>query len=350
MGIGLVMIYSASSALAMKRHSSDFFFIKKQLLYALLGIGALMVCRYIPYQIFSHMAYPMLLISIILLIAVKITPFGDSAGGATRWLKFGAFKFQPSEFARFALIVYLSYSMTKKKDKLKDFWIGFFPHVIVLGFLLALIYIQPDYGTLVIMMAITWIMMFVGGVKIIHLSSAFIIALPALIFLMFQAQYRIKRITSFLDPWQDPAGQGYQAIHSLMAFGTGGLFGTGIGRGYQKLFYLPEPHTDFIFSVIGEELGLLGVMLIVGLYALIIWRGINIAKYAKDSFGSYLAIGLTASLGIQVCINMGVTLGLLPTKGLTLPFLSYGGTSLLINMAAIGVLLNIGASRDFNEE
>jgi cell division protein FtsW len=162
---------------------------------------------------------------------------------------------------------------------------------------------------------------------------------------MVNAEYRLRRIISFLDPWQYPADEGYQIVHSLMAFGTGGIWGSGIGKGYQKLFYLPEPHTDFIFSVIGEELGLIGVMAILGLYFLILWRGISIARNAEDYYGSFVAIGLTAAIGIQVCVNMGVALGLLPAKGLALPFLSYGGTSLLINMASIGVLMNITASR-----
>jgi cell division protein FtsW len=162
---------------------------------------------------------------------------------------------------------------------------------------------------------------------------------------MISADYRLKRITSFLDPWQHSANDGYQIVHSLMAFGTGGIWGAGIGNGYQKLFYLPEPHTDFIFSVIGEELGLWGILIILGLYILILWRGISIASNCGDSFGSFLAIGLTTAIGLQVCVNMGVALGLLPTKGLTLPFLSYGGTSLLLNMAYIGILMNIGTAK-----
>jgi cell division protein FtsW len=190
----------------------------------------------------------------------------------------------------------------------------------------------------------TWIMLFVGGVRITYLlSSLALFVLPVAYFLLFNAEYRIKRIISYLDPWQYPTNEGYQVIHSLMAFGTGGIWGTGIGKGYQKLFYLPEPHTDFIFSVIGEELGLLGVLVILGLYALILWRGVIIARNAKDSLGSLVAMGLTTAIGLQVCVNMGVALGLLPTKGLTLPFLSYGGTSLLVNMGSIGILMNIGA-------
>jgi cell division protein FtsW len=194
----------------------------------------------------------------------------------------------------------------------------------------------------VIFTALTWIMLFVGGVRLRHLLSALILVLPLAYFLMVNAEYRLKRLLSFLDPWQYPADEGYQIIHSMMAFGTGKLWGTGIGGGYQKLFYLPEPHTDFIFSVIGEELGLVGVFVILCLYGLILWRGMNIARHAEDPFGCFMAMGLTAAITLQVCVNMGVTLGLLPTKGLTLPFLSYGGSSLFMNMAAIGILMNIG--------
>ena len=243
------------------------------------------------------------------------------------------------------MIIYLAYSLSKKREKIKEFYIGFVPHVIVFGIFAILIVIQPDFGTVVILGAITWLMMFVGGTRILHLFSALLLVVPVAYWIMINAEYRLKRIMSFLDPWQYPANEGYQIVHSLMAFGTGGIWGTGIGQGYQKLFYLPEPHTDFIFSVIGEELGLFGVLFIIGLYLVILWKGVIIAKNTDDFFGAYVAIGITTAIGLQVCINMGVTLGLLPTKGLTLPFLSYGGTSLVLNMAFIGILMNIGASK-----
>jgi len=187
-------------------------------------------------------------------------------------------------------------------------------------------------------------MLFIGGVRILYLSSAVLLLLPAAYLFMMKAQYRLRRLVSFMDPWAYPGDEGYQIIHSLLAFGSGGIWGVGIGNGYQKLFYLPEPHTDFIFSIVGEELGLVGVLSILGLYGLIVWRGIRIAKKTVDPFGTYLAAGLTVAIGMQVFVNMGVTLGLLPTKGLALPFLSYGGSSLLLNMASIGILMNIDAS------
>jgi len=342
-GIGIVMVYSASSALALKKFGTDYYFLKKQGVFALLGIVVLVVCRHFPHRFLRSLTYPFLILAVALLAAVKFTKFGYSAGGSARWIRLGGVSFQPAEFARIALVIYLAYSLDKKKDTIKDFYVGFLPHILVLGVLIVPIIIQPDFGAALILGAITWIMLFVGRVRFLHLLASLTAALPVVYFFMINAEYRLKRLVSFLNPWQYPSDEGYQIVHSLMAFGTGGLWGTGIGQGYQKLFYLPEPHTDFIFSVIGEELGLLGVLFTLGLYVLIFWRGIWIARNAENSFGSLLAMGLTTAIGLQVCINMGVTLALLPTKGLTLPFLSYGGTSLLVNMACIGILMNIGA-------
>ena len=342
-GIGIVMVYSASSALALKKFGTDYYFLKRQALFSLLGIVTMVTCRHIPLNVYKSLTYPLLVVSILFLILIQVSNLGVSAGGATRWLNIMGFTFQPSEIARLAMVIYLAYSMSKKQEQIKDLYIGFLPHVIVLSIFTVLIFMQPDFGSVVILCAITWIMLFVGGVGLRYLLSSLFLLLPIAYFIMRHADYRLRRLTSFLDPWQYPTDAGYQVIHSLMAFGSGGIWGNGIGRGYQKLFYLPEPHTDFIFSVIGEELGLVGVLAILGLYALILWRGISIARNAKDAFNAYLAIGITVAIILQVCVNMGVTLGLLPTKGLTLPFLSYGGTSLLINMASIGILMNIGA-------
>jgi cell division protein FtsW len=344
-GIGIVMVYSASSALALKKFGSDYYFLKKQALFSVIGIVALVICGHVPFRAYRVLTYPILVVAIVLLAAVQIPAFGITAGGSMRWLRIGSFSFQPSEFARFAMIVYLAYSMSKKQDNIKNFYVGFVPHVIVLCIFTFLIFMQPDFGSVVILGAVAWMMMFVGGVRMLHLFSALLLILPVAYYFMFNAEYRIRRIISFLDPWQYPTDEGYQIIHSLMAFGTGGIWGTGIGKGYQKLFYLPEPHTDFIFSVIGEELGLWGVLVILGIYTLILWRGIHIARNADETFGAFLATGITAAIILQVCVNMGVALGLLPTKGLALPFLSYGGSSLVINMASIGILMNIGANR-----
>lgn len=342
-GMGIVMVYSASSALALKKFGSDYFFLKRQAAFSLVGIVVLVAFSYIPFRFYRVMTYPVLAVSLIMLAAVAFSGWGVSAGGAVRWLQIGSFQFQPSELARLALVIYMAYSMSKKGELLRDFYVGFMPHVIVLGLFSALLLIQPDFGSVVILAALTWIMLFVGGCRIAHLMSVVLVLAPLAWLIMTQAEYRLKRLMSFLDPWQYRADEGYQIVHSLMAFGTGGITGAGLGRGYQKLFYLPEPHTDFIFSVVGEELGLIGVMVVILLYGIMLMRGVRIARHARDPFGALLAMGITVTIGLQVCINMGVALGLLPTKGLTLPFLSYGGTSLLINMAAVGIMMNIGA-------
>lgn len=343
-GIGIVMVYSASSALALKKYGSGFHFLKKQAVFSLVGIVALVVFSHIPFRVYRSLTYPILFLSLGLLVAVLVSGLGLEAGGSWRWMRLGPVTFQPVEPARLALVIFMAYSLSKKKDGLREIRIGFVPHVLVLILFACPLILQPDFGSVVIFAALVWLMMFVAGVPIRHLLSALLLMLPMAYFLMVNATYRIKRLISFLDPWQYPAGEGYQIIHSLMAFGTGGLWGTGIGKGYQKLFYLPEPHTDFIFAVIGEELGFWGVLFILGLYGLVLWRGTSIAFRCQDEFGMLIAIGITTAIGLQVSINMGVALGLLPTKGLTLPFLSYGGTSLLLNMASIGILMNIGAS------
>ncbi len=342
-GIGIVMVYSASSALALKKYGSGFHFLKKQAVFSLIGIVGLVIFSHVPFRIYRSLTYPILFSAWGLLIAVLVSGLGLEAGGSLRWIRLGPVTFQPVETARLALVIYLAYSLSKKKDGLRQFQIGFVPHVLVLMLFVVPLMLQPDFGSVVIFTTLVWLTMFVAGVPIRYLLSALLLMLPMAYYLMINATYRIKRLISFLDPWQYPAGEGYQIIHSLMAFGTGGLWGTGIGRGYQKLFYLPEPHTDFVFAVIGEELGFWGVLFILGLYGLVIWRGTRIAFRCQDEFGMYLAFGITAAIGLQVGINLGVALGLLPTKGLTLPFLSYGGTSLLLNMAGIGILMNIGA-------
>jgi cell division protein FtsW len=342
-GIGVAMVYSASSALALKKFGTGYFFLEKQAFFALMGILVLVMCRHFPYPLYRRLSYPLLIVSLVFLIAVLSPQFGVSAGGAARWFRIGRFTFQPSELARVALVIYLAYSLEKKEEQIKTFSVGFIPHIFILTILAGLILKQPDFGTVVILGVLTWLMLFIGGLRLRHLFISILAIVPVGIYFLMSAEYRWKRLLGFVDPWQYPAAEGYQIVHSLMAFGTGGIWGTGIGKGYQKLFYLPEPHTDFIFSVIGEELGLIGVVVIIGLYGWVLARGILIAKNTDDPFGSYLAAGLTVAVGLQVVVNMCVALSLLPTKGLTLPFLSYGGTSLLVNMASIGILMNISA-------
>ncbi len=343
-GIGVVMVYSASSALALKKFGTDTYFLKKQVVFAVVGVMLLLAAYRVRIQTLRHLTYPLMVVAFALLFAVQIPAFGISAGGATRWLHLWRFSFQPAEFARFVLVLYLAYSLSRKQDQLDDFYIGFLPHVLILGLFSFLILLQPDFGSVVILGAITWVMMFLGGVPLKHLAASLLLFFPIVYIFLVVESYRIERIISFFDPWQYASDGGYQIVHSLMAFGSGGVWGKGLGQGYQKLFYLPEPHTDFIFSVIGEELGLLGVLFILVLYGVILYKGVRITLTTPDMFASLLAGGITFALAMQVCVNTGVALALLPTKGLTLPFLSYGGTSLLLNMIAVGVLMKIGAT------
>ena len=343
LGIGVVFVYSASSMVAMNRFGSHTYFFYRQIVHVLLAVLAIICCRYVPYSAYKIMAYPILAVAFLLLVALYFPGIGHTAGGAKRWLRFSGVSFQPSEFARLALIIYLAYSLSKKQDRIKEFSIGFLPHVLVFCCFTLLIILQPDFGMVAIIGLIGGIMLFVGGVRLSYLLGGLAAALPLAYYLLIHSGYRLKRLATFMDPWQHQSDAGYQIVHSLMAFGSGGILGAGVGNGYQKLFYLPEPHTDFILSVVGEELGLVGISVIVVLYLLVLWRGIVIALKAQDRFAMFLATGLTAAIGFQVAINAAVTLGLMPTKGLTLPFLSYGGSSMIVNAVAVGILLNIGA-------
>jgi len=343
MGMGVVMVYSASSMVAMKRFGSDTYFFNRQVVNALVAILVLICCRHVPYSFYRILAYPIIVIAFLSLLALYLPHVGHSVGGAKRWLKVFGMSFQPSEFARLGLIIYLAYSMSKKQERIKAFSIGFAPHAIVLGCFTTLIVMEPDLGMAAMITLLVWIMLFVGGVRLSYLFAAVMGMVPLAYHVLKHVEYARLRVLSFLDPWQHQSDAAYQLVHSLMAFGSGGIFGAGIGKGHQKLFYLPEPHTDFIFSVAGEELGLVGVCFITGLYFIILWRGFLIAMKAGDLFATFLATGLTASLGLQACVNAWVALGLLPTTGLTLPFVSYGGTSLVMCAAMIGILMNISA-------
>ncbi|MCF8024425.1 MAG: putative lipid II flippase FtsW [Desulfobacteraceae bacterium] len=345
LGIGVAMVYSASSELALRHYGNEYYFFSRQLLNAALGFSGMLALAFIPYKVFKHLSYVLLFAAVALLSAVLVSNAGHSAGGATRWLKLAGVSFQPAEFARLALIVFMAYSLTKKQGRVADPSIGFLPHFLILFLFTVLILLQPDFGTVALFWMLAWTIMFAGRVPLLHLASALILVLPAALWLLVSADYRLKRYMTFLDPWKYPLDEGYQIIHSLMSFGSGGIFGKGFGEGYQKLFYLPTPHTDFIFSVIGEEGGLIWVLLVVGLYMVILVRGMRIAATASDCFGSLLAFGITVSVALQAIVNMGVTLSLLPTKGLTLPFLSYGGSSLVFNLGCMGILMNIGTAR-----
>jgi len=342
-GLGLVIVYSASSHLAEHRLGDSYFYLKRQALFCVLGVVLMILAKNIPCTLYLKLVYPLLLISFCLLILLFVPGFGHKVGGATRWLRWGGFSFQPSELAKFSLAIYLAYSMSKKGSDMGLFSKGLLPHLLMAGVFMLLIVLQPDLGTAVIIGCWVSIVLFVGGVRVLQLFPMLILGALAVWQFILLAGYRLDRWLAFMNPWDDPQGIGFQIIHSFLAFGSGGVFGAGLGNGKQKLFFLPEPHTDFALSIVGEELGLLGVASTVLLFGLLIMRGIKVALNARDLYSTYLAFGLICLIGLQVAISMGVVMGLLPTKGMTLPFISYGGSSLVFNLLSIGILLNISS-------
>lgn len=342
-GFGLVAIYSSSSFLAEHKYGDSYFYLKRQGAFCLLGLCMLIVAKNISTDFYTRMIYPFLLFSLGLLILLKVPGLAMKVGGASRWLRLGGLSFQPSELAKLALALYLAYSMAKKGTQMALFTKGLVPHLLMAGLFMGLIILQPDLGTCIIIGCWLMVLLFVGGVNLFHILGLGLLSTPVLFWLVWKADYRLKRWWAFLNPWDDPQGLGFQIIHSFLAFGSGGVFGVGLGNSKQKLFYLPEPHTDFILSIIAEELGLVGLASVVVLFSVLILRGVRVALDAPDLYGSYLALGITSFLALQVLINMGVVLGLLPTKGLTLPLISYGGSSLVITLLGIGMLLNISS-------
>jgi cell division protein FtsW len=340
---GIVMVYSSSSIMAVKRYSDGFYFLKKQGLFALGGFLLMALAMRIDYHRLRPLAVPALLGCLVLLAVVLIPGVGNSAGGASRWLRVAGFTFQPSELAKLALILYMAHSLAKKQDKIRSFKLGFIPYMLVLSVLLVLLLLQPDMGSALTMAGVAGIMLLAAGIRLSHVLSVVILALPFLYYGVMDVDYRRRRILAFLNPWEDPSNSGFQIIQSWIAFGTGGIFGNGLGEGKQKLFYLPAAHTDFVFSVVGEELGFAGVLIVAAMLLILVLRGLRTALVAPDDFGRYLAFGLTVLLGMQAFINLAVVLGMLPTKGLALPFISYGGTSLLCTLLAVGILLNISS-------
>jgi cell division protein FtsW len=345
LGIGLVAIYSSSSFLAEHRYQDSNFYLAKQGFFVIIGLFLLLIVKNIPVERYKGLAYPLLLISFLLLIMVFIPGIGKRVGGSLRWIKIGPLVLQPSELVKLSLAVYMAYSMSKKGNLMSSFSKGVFPHLVIAGAFMSLILIQPDLGTTVIIGSWLMILLFVAGMNIYHLIGMGILACPAVYYLITHEQYRLHRLLAYLKPWEDPQGFGFQIIHSFLAFGSGGIFGVGLGNSKQKLLYLPESHTDFILSILAEELGLIGIAIIILLFIVLILRGLKIALDAPDLYSSYLALGVTILMGLQVIINMGVVMGLLPTKGLTLPFLSYGGSSLLVNMVGVGILMSISARK-----
>ncbi len=339
--VGIVMVYSSSFVWSDYKYGDTLYYVKRQLLFVGAGLVAMFALMRVPYTIWKKYANVILLACFILLILVLIPGIGMVRGGARSWIGVGAFSIQPSEFMKLGLIMFLSTYLAANQKYITSFKKGFFPALILVFAAFGLIMLQPDLGTGVVLVLTCMVLIYTAGAKISHFVWLGILGIVGFLFLILSAPYRISRITAFLNPWEDPLGDGFQIIQSLYAIGPGGLLGVGLGESLQKYFYLPEPQTDFIFAVLSEELGFIGGTVMIGLFLLLFWRGIRIALEAPDQFGRFLALGITSMLTIQIMINVSVVIGLIPVTGITLPFLSYGGSSLTLTLCSVGILLNV---------
>ena len=342
--VGLIMVYSASAVLADEKFGSSTHFIGRQLLWMAAGAVALMAASRADLAKIRPLAVPGLFVGLFLMALVCVPGLGRSAGGAQRWLRLGFFSFQPSEIMKLAWVFFLADSLDRRREKLKDLG-GLVPYLVVLGLAVGLLQFQHDFGSVVMLTLLTLALLFLAGVRWTFFALPLAVFLPVLSYLVMSSSYRMRRITAFLNPWDDPLGSGFQLIQSLIAVGSGGPLGVGLSNSTQKLFYLPAPHTDFIFAIIGEELGLWGTLGVLALFTLFTARGLQVAAAAGRKsdglFEGLLAAGLAGMIGIQAFFNLGVVIGLLPTKGLPLPLVSYGGTSVLFTLTAVGFLLNV---------
>ncbi|MFH1692623.1 MAG: putative lipid II flippase FtsW [Candidatus Omnitrophota bacterium] len=340
-GIGMVMIYSTSSITMWQQTGESTGLLARQFLYFLVGFVFMFIAMAIDYYQLRRFARVLLYIAIVPLVVVLIPHVAREVGGAKRWLSFFGLNYQPSEFVKIALMIYMADFINRKADVLKDFWRGFVPPVLVLCFVMLLVLAQPDLGTAISLVVLVFTMLFVSGARFVHLFSSVLASLPFLYLLIFRVPYRRARIMAFLNPWLDPKGSGFQIIQSQIALGSGGLWGVGLGAGKQKLFYLPAAHTDFIFSIIGEELGLFGVACVILLFIFLIWKMWQVICAIGEPFGKLICIGVAVLIAFSAAVNIGVSIGCLPTKGLPLPFISYGGSSLIFHMVVIGLFLNV---------
>jgi len=344
--LGIMMIYSSSGIYAMQELGDNLYFLKRHVFFLLVGFLGMILVMAVDYRLIQQYAKPLLLLGILLLVLVLVPSIGKASFGARRWFRIGSFTIQPSEFMKIIMLVYVADFLARKQPVIRKFWQGFVPPMLATGMVCVLILKQPDLGTAFLIGCIVIIMITVAGARLTHIGFLALASLPALYLLILRVPYRLKRIIVFLDPWQDSLGAGFQLTQSQIALGSGGLFGVGLGKSMQKLFYLPAAHTDFILSIIGEEMGLAGTLLVVVLFIIFIWQGARIAKRVTNPFGYYLGTGIVAMIGLQALINIGVSIGALPTKGLTLPFISYGGSALVVNMISVGLLLNISRIQD----
>ena len=338
---GVVMVYSASAVMAMERIGSSEFFVSKQVAWAVMGLAILPIVMRLDYRTYRQPVVIWTLLGLVLAALFAVLLVGTRVNGATRWLDLGFLGIQPSEFAKMAVIVYMAALLERRMDRIDELGYALLPIGLVLGAVVGLVLLQPDLGTAACIAVIAAAMVFSAGISYRYVGALSIAAAVTGTALVVTSEYRFRRVQAFMDPWADPLGNGWQMIQSMIAVGTGGVFGRGLMAGVQKLFYLPEPHNDFIYSVIGEELGLLGTTLVLACFCVIAWRGFRAAVRAPDRFGALLTIGLTTMVVFQAFFNISVVLGLLPPKGIPLPLVSAGGSSLLINLVGIGILLNI---------
>jgi cell division protein FtsW len=339
--LGLVMVFNVSYFPGGDDFGDPLHFFRKHVVSIALGIVLCVTTMRVGSDRYRALAYPLLVVAIVAMALVLVPGIGTVRSGARRWLALGPLTFQPSELAKVALVLYLARSLARRGERVREFWHGIVPHCFVVAVLAALCLLEPDFGTVALSGILLILMLFAAGARLTHLALFAAAAAPALAAIAIMEPYRLKRLTSFLDCRQDALGDGFQLCQALIAFGSGGLWGVGLGQGQQKMYYLPAAHTDFIFSVIGEELGLVGAGVVLALFALVAVRGLRVAARHSDEFGSLLAFGLTALLVVQALLNFGVALGTLPTKGLTLPFVSYGGSAMMVTLAELGVLLGL---------
>jgi len=341
--IGIVMIFSASSYYSLHKFNDSMYYLKKQALWAVLSITAMFVTIKLDYHKLKRLTVPLMLFTIVLLVIVFFFP---PINGARRWINLGFASFQPSEIAKYVVVLYMAKSIEHKGENIKSFLYGVVPYFVVSGFFAAMVLAEKNLSIASVIMIVTIIVVYVGGVKSKHIMTLIGSVGFLGVFFILVEPYRLKRLMNFRNPWIDPKGDGYQLIQSLLALGSGGIWGMSLGQSRQKCYYIPEPHTDFIFAIIGEELGLIGCTIIMLVFLLLVWRGIRIAINAKDTFGTLLATGITSVIAVQAIVNIAVVTGSMPVTGVPLPFISYGGSCLLFNMIAMGVLLNISRQID----
>ncbi len=339
--IGVVMVFSSSSVRALQDYGDPYYFLKRQLVWAAIGVLAMAVTSGIDYWHYRGLVKPALIINMILLVLVLIPGIGRLSHGARRWIAIGSQGFNPAELMKLTWVMYLGTGLSKGKERIKMFFRGLAPYLVLTGIIFGLILKEPDLGTALSIAGTTFVILFTAGAAVFHLFGLASLAIPVFLWAALSAEYRKKRLFAFLDPWSDPSGSGYHIIQALYALGSGGLFGAGLGGSKQKMLYLPEAHTDFIFAVIGEEIGFIGAALVLFFFFLFAWRGYRVAMTAPDSLGCLLATGITTMITLQALINISVVTASMPITGIPLPFVSFGGSSLLLTMASVGVLLNI---------